>query len=117
MDFKWMITLWDNDDALRQARKTLHAHLNPGAIKSHHPVQIAAARRLARDLISAPEGPSNVSGTVRFNFAQSIVKMTYGLHVPDPESEYMTGPERVLEAINLSILPGRFLVDYIPWCK
>jgi hypothetical protein len=117
MGFKWMMTAWDNGDRLRQARKLLHTHLNLSEVGKHHPVQLAAARRMAIEILEAPQEPASVPRIVHFNFARSVVKMVYGIEVESPESEYVSGPERVLEALNLVIVPGRFLVDFIPWCE
>jgi hypothetical protein len=113
MGFKWLMTTWSYGEKWRLGRKILHGHLHSGVSPSYWPVQITSARRFTQDLLDAPAAPTTLTGMVRSSFAQSIVRMVYGIDAK-ADSDFISVPEKVLDALNVSMLPGRFLVDNIP---
>lgn len=113
MGFKWLLSTMMYGDKWRRGRKMLHAHVHSGVSPSYWPVQMQAARQFVQTLFAAPQTPDTLPQIVRTSFAQTIVKMVYGIDAKDPKSDYISVPEKVLEALNVSMLPGRFLVDYI----
>jgi hypothetical protein len=92
----------------------MHTHMHAGAASTFHPIQITAARQLVIDLLSAPQQPSTLSRTVRWNIGQMITKCVYGIEVKDTESTFISMAEQLLKLLDESMMPGRFLVDFIP---
>lgn len=98
----------------RRGRKLLHTHFHVGAAPSLWPAQLKGARRLVVDLLASDRSPTALPHQVRLNFAQIITKIVYGIDIQGEDDEYIGITEKVLEAITVGQLPGRFLVDYIP---
>jgi cytochrome P450 len=104
-------------DAWRRKRKMLHAHVHQGVIARYRPIQVASARRLARDILKVDADKEALPRAIRLNFGQTIMEAVYGIEVNDPESEFISLPEKVLDAFSVAFTPGRFLVDYFPFCE
>jgi cytochrome P450 len=104
-------------DAWRRSRKLLHAHVHPGVSPQYHSVQLTAAHRFVRDVLAAKQDKEVLPALVRTNFGHTIIKILYGIDVRDEESEYISLPEQVLDALNDVSQPGRYLVDLIPICE
>jgi hypothetical protein len=95
----------------------MHSHINPGVTNRYYPIQVASARRFARDILTVKHEKEALPQAVRLNFAQTILKMVYGIDVDSHESDYVSLPEKVLEKLAKAMAPGRYLVDAIPICK
>jgi hypothetical protein len=117
MGFHWSLAFQRYGPVWRRGRKMLHGHIHIGVSHVHHPTQIISARRLARELLSAKQEKEVLPHLVRTNFGQFALKMIYGLDIKDPQHEYMTVTDNVIEALSESGLPGRFFVDFIPICE
>jgi cytochrome P450 len=101
----------------RRKRKLMHAHVHQGVVHRYEPIQLATARRLARELLAARTGHENLEPIVRLNLGQTIIKAVYGLDVESADSEYISLPERVLEFGNAVINAGSvFMIDVFPFC-
>lgn len=115
MDFKWLLTIIPYGETWRQQRKLIHPYFHAGAVPQYGQTQIQSARRFSRDLLVSPQTPEALPLAVRTNFAETITKVVYGIDLAkDPSNEYIHLTERVLEAVAVATLPGRFLVDYLP---
>jgi hypothetical protein len=114
MGFKWMLTLLPCGDHWRRGRRLIHSYFGQAATPTHHDAQVMAARRLARDILDAPQTPETLAPLVQFNFAQTIMKIMYGIDAQDKNDPYVLTSEKVVEALNVSMVPGKFLVDFMP---
>jgi hypothetical protein len=115
MDFMWQITMLPYGDEWRAKRRLMHAHVHQGVAGQYHDVQLAAARRLARNILATPaDDVEALPRAVKLNFGQSIIKMVYGIDVPDSDSEYISLPEAILAAFSQAVIPGRYLINFIP---
>jgi hypothetical protein len=117
MDMKWVLFRMPYGDRWRRGRKLLHAHIHQGVAVRYHPVQIASARRFARDILSVKTEKEALANVVRASFGQSIIKMVYGIDAQDADSEYISLPEQVIRYTSQGATPGRFLVDSLPFCE
>jgi cytochrome P450 len=116
MDVKWPIAMIPYGERWRHARKLFHAHVHQGVADRYHPAQLDAARRFIRDILATRRDKEALPKAVRANFGRSIIKMTYGIDVADDESEFISLPEKVNQGIIDAGTPGRFLVDFLPFC-
>jgi hypothetical protein len=98
----------------RRKRKLMHSHIHQGVADRYHLIQIASARRFARDVLVAGPGEETLVHLVRFNFGQTIIKMVYGIEVESPESEYISLPEEVNQITVRVLTVGQFFVDIFP---
>jgi cytochrome P450 len=117
MDLGWQLATLPYGDTWRRGRKLLHAHVHPGATPKYNSVLVHAARRFARDILSAKQDDDILPYVIHANVGQTIVKVVYGIDVTDTDSEYITLPERVVDYMNEAVSPGRFLVEFFPICE
>jgi cytochrome P450 len=113
MDCADLLVLQTYGDDWRRSRKLLHPHVHTNAVSRYQPVQIAAARTFVRRLLSTKPDLETLPTLVRGDFAETILKVVYGLEVKTEEekNDYIDLPAKVLARINETAVPGRFLVD------
>jgi cytochrome P450 len=114
MDLGWQLSMMPYGDTWRRGRKLLHSHVHPGVSPRYHSIQLDAAHRFARDILKVKQDDENLHYLIHANIGQTIVRMVYGIDVTDNDSEYITLAEKVVDYINESVLPGRFLVEFLP---
>jgi cytochrome P450 len=118
MDFGWWITVAPYGEAWRAKRKLMHMHMNQNVVDRYQAIQLRAARQFARDILATPANdPKALPRAVQLSFGQMIMKLVYGLDVPDWESEYIRLPASLVSAFSNAFIPGRYLIDYIPASK
>lgn len=118
MGFSWMLSAMSyGDKQWRRSRRMLHTHLHSGVSAFYWPMQDQAAQRFVCSLLAAPQTPDTLHQLVHASFSQSIVKIVYGIDVMSVKSDYISVPEKVLEALNVAQTAGRFLVDSLPLRK
>ena len=118
----------------RRYRRAFHQSFNPDACVRHQPVLLKAARRLlSRVLVSSedisatldlyvPEAtPFNYSGRranlASSTFAATLMQIVYGLEVTKPDDQYFAMVERVRDIAEDISVPGRYLVEAIPFLR
>jgi hypothetical protein len=116
MKLEWAFSLLPYGELWRRKRKLLHTHVHQGVVDRYHPVQVASARRFVKDILAGSTSDEALHQAIRLNFAQTIIKMAYGLDVDSYDSPYVALPEEVMQNFNEAFVPGRFLVDVVPIC-
>jgi cobalamin biosynthesis Co2+ chelatase CbiK len=114
MKMDWALPLHPYDESWRRKRKLLHSHVHQGAVDRYYPIQVASARRLARDIIAVDTTPEALSQLVRLNFVQTMIKAVYAIEVDSYDNEHISLSEKMLKDFSEAGIPGRFLVDFIP---
>jgi cytochrome P450 len=117
MNFDWAITVLPYGDMWRRKRKLVTAHIHAGVAARYHPVQLASARRFARDILAVGKGTEPLRPAVSLFLGQVIIKAVYGIDVKHVGSEYITYPERIVEGFSIACTPGRFMIDFLPFCQ
>jgi cytochrome P450 len=116
MKFEWSFVVLPYGDMWRRKRKLMTAHLHAGVAERYHPVQLASARRFARDILATGKSIESLRPAVSLFVGQLIMKAVYGIDVEHAESEYITYPEKLFEDFSIACTPGRFMVDFLPFC-
>jgi hypothetical protein len=111
IDAQWMFSLLPYGVLWRQKRKLMHGYVHAGVADRYYPIQIAAARRFARDIPSIVPEKEALPPAIRFSFGQTILKIVHGINVDGHESEYIALPEQVIERAAKAVALGRYLVD------
>jgi cytochrome P450 len=118
MDFSWSFTVLQYGDQLwRRKRKLMTAHVHAGVAGRYHPVQLASARRFAQSILTAGKSTESLRPAVILYLGQVLIKAVYGIDVDSTESEYITHPEKVMEGFSIACTPGRFMIDFLPFCQ
>jgi hypothetical protein len=97
MNFDWAITVLPYGDMWRRKRKLVTAHIHAGVAARYHPEPLRPA--------------------VSLFLGQVIIKAVYGIDVKHVGSEYITYPERIVEGFSIACTPGRFMIDFLPFCQ
>jgi hypothetical protein len=114
MDLMWPLPVVPYGDIWRRCRRLLHSHVHPGVSPKYHSTQLHAARRFSRDILQVRTDDEVLHYMIHANIGQTIIKMVYGIDVKDNDSEYISLAEKVVAYGNECVLPGRFLVEFLP---
>ncbi|KAG1748502.1 cytochrome P450 [Suillus paluster] len=99
----------------RRMRRALHSHLQTKAAEEYQPLQMSLARNTVLDILEDPYNFQNHAATYA---ATTIMKIAYGKTTPssatDPE---VIQNRELLLALRITLRPGAYLVDSIPWLK
>jgi hypothetical protein len=113
----WITSAAPYGEAWRTARRLQHAYLHKGVAIKYQSVQVASARKLAREILFAKQDAGAVAHIVRSNFGRMIMKMTYGIESEQTASEQLSIAEKYIEIATEAFTPGRFLVDVLTFCE
>ncbi|KAI0697621.1 cytochrome P450 [Cerioporus squamosus] len=104
----------------RRHRRAFWQHFNPGAAAAHWPAQRAVAHLFLGKLL---RDPSRLREHIRYTFAGAILKVAYDIDVEDEDDRYVAAVDAALEGPVQGLVPGTFLVDFLPvlrhvptWC-
>ncbi|KAI1790200.1 O-methylsterigmatocystin oxidoreductase [Ganoderma leucocontextum] len=95
----------------KDCRRAFWQHFHPGALGAYKDVQVAVARRFLLKLLRTPAG---FEQHIRFTFAATVLKISYGIDIEDENNEIVRVIEKAMEGPSQTIVPGKFLVDYVP---
>lgn len=114
MGMGWAMTLQRYGDWWRRHRRAMHEKFHPTASEAYKPVQLKHTRDLLKRLLQDPE---HYSGHIRQVAGAIIMEITYGIHVKEKDDPYILTAEQALIAAGEAAVPGRFIVDILPWMK
>ncbi|TBU21985.1 O-methylsterigmatocystin oxidoreductase [Dichomitus squalens] len=95
-------------------RRAFWQHFHPGALGRYKHVQLAVAHRFLLKLLEKPAG---FQQHIRYTFAATILKITYGIDIDDENAEIVQVVENAGKGPGQTLIPGRFLVDSIPFLR
>ncbi|KAF8652307.1 hypothetical protein AX16_004465 [Volvariella volvacea WC 439] len=98
----------------RQSRKFMHQSFRPSSVTKFQPHIMKAVHRFVRNLLAQPE---EYTSHIRYMSADVILSITYGLEIQPERDPYVELVEKALESLNEATIPGRFIVDLVPWLK
>jgi len=114
MGFDWSPTFQRYGDWWRRNRRAVHEKFHPKAAEMFKPVQLKYTRELVRLLL---QDPDRFGEHVRYTAGAIIMETTYGIRVKPKDDPYIIIAEEALKASGEAGVPGRFLVDILPWMK
>ncbi|KAI1794936.1 cytochrome P450 [Ganoderma leucocontextum] len=94
----------------RRHRRAFWQHFFPASIERHVLVQKKYAQVFMRKLL---EDPTRLCDHIRYTFAATVVKITYGVEVADTNDRYISLIEKVLSVV-VAFTPGRYLIETFP---
>ncbi|KAH9855895.1 cytochrome P450 [Lenzites betulinus] len=107
----WMITVLPYGPDLKRHRKAFHQHFNSTIVPSYRDLQKNEAHRFALRLIQDPE---NFQRYIRFVFASTIMRISYGIVLDGMNDKYVDIAEAALAVFNIAFIPGKYLVETFP---
>ncbi|KAI0753319.1 CyP450 monooxygenase [Daedaleopsis nitida] len=113
------LTSWDWNLGLipygldwRRRRKQFHQFFHPNAITPRQPLQQYQTAKFIERLMRKPD---TLFTQIRLTFAATILRISYGVNVEDEDDVYVKANEDALAVFNEALVPGRFLVETLPW--
>ncbi|KIJ36847.1 hypothetical protein M422DRAFT_178866 [Sphaerobolus stellatus SS14] len=111
----WALTFQGYGEWWRRHRQAMHDKFHPNAVEAYKPIQIKHTRDLLRRLHKAPE---DFIKHIRHTAGAIIMEVVaYGINIKSESDPYIHTAEKALNAVGEAAVPGRFLVDMIPWMK
>ncbi|RDX45826.1 cytochrome P450 [Lentinus brumalis] len=98
----------------RRHRRAFWQHFRPQAVVNHYPAQQTMATRFLAKLL---EDPSRFQDHIRYTFSAALMELLYDIQVLDEDDEYLNMVESVLEGISEGLVPGRYLVEVLPFLR
>ncbi|KAM5539388.1 hypothetical protein V8D89_006840 [Ganoderma adspersum] len=111
---EWTLGLIPYGQRWRDYRRALWQHFHPGAIVKYRPAQESIVPIFLKKLLDEPDGFMN---HIQFVFSATLLKVVYGIDIDDGDHEIVRDIREAVEGISEGFVPGKFLVDYIPWLK
>lgn len=117
----------------KDSRRSLQQTFNAQAVSRYRSVELKAVHRWLRALVQSPTDFRKhnrlcvlysmfalyVSLTLIVCYSMvgsTIVEVTYGIEVHDPNDQYITVAEEGIWIANQILTPGSYLVDMLPIC-
>ncbi|KAG6908816.1 hypothetical protein DXG01_003169 [Tephrocybe rancida] len=98
----------------REHRRLMHQSFHPTAALRFHPQELKATHRLLGRLL---QDQNDVLGHIRHMAGETILSIAYGLEVQPKNDPYIDTAERAVHSLVIPVIPGTFLVDWIPALK
>ncbi|TCD64419.1 hypothetical protein EIP91_004100 [Steccherinum ochraceum] len=98
----------------RAHRRMFHQLFHSGVVERYRPVQLSEARKFLSWILISPE---HTRKHVRLMLTSIILELAFGRKITGLDDEYVHIAEVAGEALNVSIIPGAFWVEYFPWLK
>ncbi|KAJ7627084.1 cytochrome P450 [Roridomyces roridus] len=100
--------------ARRTCRRLLLQGIDANACISLQSKQLAATRSLLRALLRTPE---RFRDHIRHAVGSTFTSVAYGIDVLPENDPYIGLGEELMASGNVALIPGRFLVDFLPVLK
>ncbi|KAI0367633.1 O-methylsterigmatocystin oxidoreductase [Pilatotrama ljubarskyi] len=112
--YSWQFVLQGYTLAWRQRRRDFHGAFHPNAILQHRPIHVRENRRFLQRLLKNPE---RFLPLARHVFSATIMDAVYGLKVAEQDDPFVSLAEKVATTFSTIVVPGRYLVELIPWLR
>ncbi|TFK38919.1 cytochrome P450 [Crucibulum laeve] len=97
---------------LREARKLLHAELNPQVVRKWEPLVEEITQKLMIDLKNAPKGDADhLRRTIRQSVESLMFRLTYGV---EPSEDFLSQMAEASKQTGAGLQPGRWAVNSFP---
>ncbi|KAF8649934.1 hypothetical protein AX16_005472 [Volvariella volvacea WC 439] len=114
MDTRHGYATWIGEKLRRHRRLILQKGFHPTCQKDNHEVIRIATYNLLRQLL---DDPDDWHAHLRLMTGRVILGVTYGLKLKDKNDPYIGISEAALKILLAAMVPGRFVLDYLPFLK
>ncbi|KAM5539389.1 hypothetical protein V8D89_006841 [Ganoderma adspersum] len=111
---EWALGVLPYGQAWRDNRRALWQHFHPGAITKYRPVQQAVVPLFLKKLL---DDPMAFNEHIQFLFSATLLKVVYGIDVDNGDHEIVNGIRAAAQGFSEALVPGKFLVEFIPWLE
>ncbi|TFK37861.1 cytochrome P450 [Crucibulum laeve] len=114
MKYDFIMGLFPFNSRWRQHRTMLQKHFYGPVLTKYHPIEIHETRTF---LLRLQESPNHFIKHIHVFVAAIMISLLYGIEVKDEGNPILKAADGALQGFREAGLPGRFLVDLIPWLK
>ncbi|TFK85205.1 cytochrome P450 [Polyporus arcularius HHB13444] len=111
LGLSWNTPLVPYGEEWRRTRRASGQHFTPKVVSKHYPLLTQEVQRFLRLLRAEP---ARLRELMEFSFAAIMLKAMYGIEITPEDPKYVSLLHDALEAPIEALLPGSFLVEYIP---
>nr|BAL05126.1 cytochrome P450 [Phanerodontia chrysosporium] len=115
------LTGWDRDwglldygDSWKKHRHVHHRYFHPKVLEAYHPRMEKGVQMLLQLL---HRSPADFNAHLRFMTGHIIISIVYGIETKSADHPYIGLAEEGVKAFSATAVPGRFLVDSLPFLK
>jgi len=108
---KWSFTVFEYGEKWRTYRRLFHEFFNVAAVKRYDEDQKKAASRFLQNL---SEHPADFHRHIQLATGSVALSITYDIRVDSAENPYFRVAEEATESLEEALVPGAFLVDFLP---
>ncbi|KAF9648948.1 cytochrome P450 [Thelephora ganbajun] len=101
-------------DKMENPSRLFHEFFNIATVDRYDEGQRRAASRLLKNL---GEHPADFHHHVQLATGSLALSITYGIRVDSPKNPYFNAVEEMLETILPALVPGAFLVEFLPFLR
>ncbi|KAM5536769.1 hypothetical protein V8D89_009487 [Ganoderma adspersum] len=98
----------------RRHRRAFWQQFHPNPVRQYQHTQESITQVFLQMLL---ENPSRLKQLLRFNFASVLLKTAYDIDVKDENDVYIQISEDAITGAVDGLVPGRFLVEYLPFLR
>ncbi|KAF9442561.1 cytochrome P450 [Macrolepiota fuliginosa MF-IS2] len=98
----------------RRHYRLFHNHFGADQLVNFQPTLLKTTHSFLRRLLSNPD---NFVRHIHLLLMSSLMEITYGVQIEDPQDPLIANAELVLKAAAEALIPGKFLVDTLPALK
>ncbi|KAI1792486.1 cytochrome P450 [Ganoderma leucocontextum] len=98
----------------RRHRRAFWQYFHRDAVEQYQPTQQSVTHIFLETLLN---NPSHLKQLIRFNFASGILKLVYDIDVEDENDVFVKISEEALKGAVEGLVPGKFLVEFLPFLR
>ncbi|TBU24745.1 cytochrome P450 [Dichomitus squalens] len=98
----------------RHHRRSFWQHFRPEAVGAYRRTQQSVAHMCLQKLC---DNPSDLRKIIHFNFTMVTLKVGYDIDIDDEDDEYAKIAQEALEGPVEGLVPGKFLVEFLPFLR
>ncbi|KAF8661211.1 hypothetical protein AX16_001491 [Volvariella volvacea WC 439] len=114
MGWDYIFVLMKYGATWRQHRRFMHQSCNSNAVKRFKPHITKSTHTLMQNLLAKP---GDFQRHIQHMASEIIILITYGVHINPVDDPIVRIAEKALATANEANIPGRFLVEALPWLK
>ncbi|TFK92459.1 cytochrome P450 [Polyporus arcularius HHB13444] len=108
----WIFVFKDYGQEWRRYRRAFHSQFQPAMVEQYQGIQRTVTRNLLRNLLETPE---RFSYHIKFSFAATILRITYGVTLTQGDTTYHQLVQKLAHIAEDISTPGRHAVEAFPY--
>ncbi|KAK7692396.1 hypothetical protein QCA50_004021 [Cerrena zonata] len=111
---RWNFPLLGYSSEWRANRREFHQYFNQHAVANYQSIQLHECRAFLK---RALDNPTQIGQHIRLIYSAIILKVVYDMDITDMKHEYVQLAEKVAHNVSPTLVPGKFLVEFLPFLK